>query len=242
MAYDPVITTHPSTVIVPRGENTTLTVAATGTEPLTYFWQKNGAFIEGANETTLAVTNVQASDRYRCLVVASTVGATMSNEALVLVNESVTVRGGVGEYDEIADLLASGETTWALAFVRNWVLGDGIKTYWAEVDDDALVANGTDILETAGGRIVWRLATRQVVEGEPVVPAPEGATFSMSRPIVFATLADFRASTVDAVLVFLLADANDEFSQWERTAGPETDDGVNFVQNASLLWYRRIVA
>lgn len=237
---DPVITTHPTSVVVARGENTTLTVAATGAAPLYYFWQKNGAFIEGANDTTYEVVDVQDTNRYRCLVQASTVGATMSNQAEVLVLDTVALREGVGEYDEIADLVASGTTTWEFAYVKGWEQGDGVKTYWVAVDDDSLTANGTDILETAGGRIVVRVLTRAVADGEPTVPLPGGTSWVSSRPEVFANLTNFRNSTVQAALVILKADANGDLSFFEYTTSSGTDDGVNHVVNASGDHYQRL--
>src|SRR5439155_16624316 len=58
-AVAPAITTQPASQTVTAGQTGTFTVAATGTAPLSYQWQKNGASLAGATAasyTTPATT------------------------------------------------------------------------------------------------------------------------------------------------------------------------------------------
>ncbi len=51
-AVAPTITTQPASKTVTAGQTATFTVAATGTAPLSYQWQKNGSAISGAIAST----------------------------------------------------------------------------------------------------------------------------------------------------------------------------------------------
>src|ERR1700758_5830485 len=48
----PSITTQPANQTVMAGQTATFTIVATGTAPLTYQWQKNGANIAGATSSS----------------------------------------------------------------------------------------------------------------------------------------------------------------------------------------------
>ena len=102
----PSIMQHPSDVAVEEGGTASFTVAAGGTEPLSYRWQVNNgtgwADIQGANQSTYTVTAVQKDWngwQYRC-VVSNDVGSAESNAAKLTVNAvkaSVTVNNGTGD-------------------------------------------------------------------------------------------------------------------------------------------------
>ncbi len=87
-AAPPVITAHPANQTVTEGQTATLTVAAAGTVPLSYQWQKNGIDIPGATGTIYTTPTVAMSDSgtlYRC-VVSNTVGSVTGNAAVLTVN------------------------------------------------------------------------------------------------------------------------------------------------------------
>ncbi|MFL6333458.1 MAG: immunoglobulin domain-containing protein [Pyrinomonadaceae bacterium] len=67
----PTITTQPAAQTAPLGSNVSFTVAASGTSPFNYQWQKNGADINGANSDTLSLSNVQDADAAVYTVVVS---------------------------------------------------------------------------------------------------------------------------------------------------------------------------
>ncbi|MET0623280.1 MAG: immunoglobulin domain-containing protein [Pyrinomonadaceae bacterium] len=80
----PSITTQPVSQTVSAGANVSFTVAAEGTAPLIYQWQKNGSPINGATGATLNLTNVQGTDSgsYRA-VVSNAAGSAASTTAVL---------------------------------------------------------------------------------------------------------------------------------------------------------------
>jgi len=83
----PSITTQPANQTVLVNDTASFSVAATGTAPLSYQWQKNGVAISGATSSTY--TSVAAlsdnTSQYRAIVTNSA-GSTMSNAATLTVN------------------------------------------------------------------------------------------------------------------------------------------------------------
>src|SRR4030095_8478596 len=53
----PVITNQPQSITVSKGNPATFSVTATGTQPLTYQWRKNGANINGATNSTYTIAS-----------------------------------------------------------------------------------------------------------------------------------------------------------------------------------------
>jgi PKD repeat protein len=88
----PVITNEPADVTVTEGMTPTFSVEAGGTEPLSYQWQKNGADIAGATQTSYTAPNVTLADdlsTYRC-VVTNAAGSANSRSAVLAVQATGT--------------------------------------------------------------------------------------------------------------------------------------------------------
>jgi len=88
----PVITTQPASQSVAAGHTATFAVAATGTSPLTYQWQRNGTDIAGANAasyTTPATTSGDNGAQFRVRV-ANPAGSATSNAATLTVEAAGT--------------------------------------------------------------------------------------------------------------------------------------------------------
>jgi hypothetical protein len=112
-AVAPTIATQPVNQTVTAGQTATFSVAASGTAPLSYQWQKNGANIAGAtgaSYTTPATTLTDNNSTFR-VTVTNSAGSAVSNTALLTVNPgsggpapstTVTLQDGSGGY--------SGET------------------------------------------------------------------------------------------------------------------------------------
>src|SRR5882762_8521054 len=84
----PTITTQPASLAVTAGQTATFNAAATGTAPLSYQWQKNGANIAGAivaSYTTPATTTADSGATFRVMV-SDSVGSVPSNAAPLTVN------------------------------------------------------------------------------------------------------------------------------------------------------------
>jgi hypothetical protein len=84
----PYINTQPANQTVTAGQTATFNVTASGTSPLSYQWQKNGADITGATSasyTTLATTTADSGEQFR-VVISNSAGNATSNTATLTVN------------------------------------------------------------------------------------------------------------------------------------------------------------
>jgi hypothetical protein len=88
----PTITTQPANQMVTVGQTATFSVTATGTAPLTYQWQKNGANISGATAASYTTPATVAGDSGANfdVVVSNMVGSQTSTVATLTVN-AITV-------------------------------------------------------------------------------------------------------------------------------------------------------
>jgi hypothetical protein len=80
--------THPASQAIALGQTATFSAAASGTDPLTYQWQKNGTAISGAaasSYTTPPATISDSGAKFRVLV-SNSAGSATSNEAVLTVN------------------------------------------------------------------------------------------------------------------------------------------------------------
>ena len=92
-AVPPTITLHPVNLNVAPGQDATFTVAATGTAPLAYQWQRDGVDIAGANAATYTLRAAALSDTETSFraVVSNVAGSATSNPATLDVTGSVPV-------------------------------------------------------------------------------------------------------------------------------------------------------
>jgi hypothetical protein len=84
----PYINTQPANQTVTAGQTATFNVTASGTSPLSYQWQKNGADITGATSasyTTPATTTADSGEQFR-VVISNSAGNATSNTATLTVN------------------------------------------------------------------------------------------------------------------------------------------------------------
>ena len=87
VALPPVITSLPVSQTVNVGDSVTFTVAAIGSAPVSYAWQKNGLPIDGATSSTLSLSNVQTADAGSySVVVSNPAGSVSSDPATLTVN------------------------------------------------------------------------------------------------------------------------------------------------------------
>ena len=92
-AVPPTITQQPANVSVTAGQAASFTVAATGTAPLAYRWQRNGVDIAGATATTYAIAATVLGDSgatFRA-VATNVAGSATSNAATLTVTVSAPV-------------------------------------------------------------------------------------------------------------------------------------------------------
>ena len=115
-AVPPAITTHPADQLVTVGQTATFTVVATGTAPLSYQWQKNGATIPGApnsaSYTTPATTVADNGSTFRVIVSNGVNPPATSNPATLTVNpapssSSILAPGGSPSIDDAGDTIVA---------------------------------------------------------------------------------------------------------------------------------------
>ena len=86
----PSISAQPVAKAVKPGQTATFSVAATGTAPLSYQWQRNGAAISGANASTYTTPPAKVSDNGAKfhVVVANPVGTAVSDPTTLTVSST----------------------------------------------------------------------------------------------------------------------------------------------------------
>ncbi|MBM3852219.1 MAG: hypothetical protein FJ399_03595, partial [Verrucomicrobia bacterium] len=86
----PSITTQPVSQTVSAGQTATFTIVASGSEPITYQWRKNGSNLAGATAATFTIANAQQADAANApgydVVVTNSVGSATSTAASLTVN------------------------------------------------------------------------------------------------------------------------------------------------------------
>src|SRR5712664_84530 len=84
----PSITAQPASQTLTAGQMATFSVTATGTSPLLYQWQKNGAPIGGATSASYTTPTTTSSDNSAQFIVAvsNSAGSVNSNAAILTVN------------------------------------------------------------------------------------------------------------------------------------------------------------
>jgi glucose/arabinose dehydrogenase len=93
----PSITTHPASQTVPAGGSVTFSVSASGTTPLSYQWQRNGANLSGATASSYTIAAVSAADSgatFRA-VVSNAFGSATSNAATLTVTSNTPPTGTI---------------------------------------------------------------------------------------------------------------------------------------------------
>lgn len=96
----PTITQQPVDATVTAGQPASFAVAATGTDPLAYQWQRNGIDVAGANAasyTTAATVIGDSGATFRALV-SNIAGNAASNSASLIVNAASVPPGGIGYF------------------------------------------------------------------------------------------------------------------------------------------------
>lgn len=87
----PVITSQPSDVSVVAPASATFSVAATGTEPLSYQWFRNGVALAGANSASFTTPSTSLSDTgtIYSVAVSNVAGVAVSDGALLAVTSEI---------------------------------------------------------------------------------------------------------------------------------------------------------
>jgi hypothetical protein len=110
------IMTQPANQTVTLGQTATFTVTASGTAPLMYQWQKNGANVSGATSSSYTTPATAATDSGAKfdVVVSNSAGSATSNSAILTVNAATGPTSASSNVDVITyhyDNLRTGQNT-----------------------------------------------------------------------------------------------------------------------------------
>src|SRR5580658_2522119 len=162
-AVEPTITTQPANQTVNVGQTATFSVAATGTAPLSYQWQKNSANISGATAasyTTPATATTDNGAKFD-VIVSNTMGSQTSTMATLTVNAvtTSTINVVTYHYDNLRTGQNLNETILTPANVNSATFGKlGAFTVDGLVDAQPLYLSAVAI-PTVGTKNVLYVAT-----------------------------------------------------------------------------------
>jgi len=192
----PIFVVQPANQAAPLGSNTTFSVAAVGSWPLSYQWQCDGTNIPGANQATLTLTDVAAGNlgNYR-VAVSNAYGTTWSSRAaLAQVRSFVVDLGGGSVPPGLGDVIAvASGRDFNLALLANgtvaaWGNGDhGQTNVPPGLDNVVAISAGYDhslALLSNGTVAAWGYDDYGQIEVPPglgnVVAVSAGTEFSLA--------------------------------------------------------------
>ena len=95
-ASAPVITRHPAAMSVTAGQSAQFSVEASGSQPFTFQWRRNGVAIAGATAATLSLPTARVADAANApgytVVISNSAGSATSSPATLTVVETAPVR------------------------------------------------------------------------------------------------------------------------------------------------------
>lgn len=112
----PTITAQPQSVTVNAGDNASFSVAAYGSSPLAYQWNKNGTAVAGATSTSLTLSSVAATDAGNYTVTLTNSAGTVTSSAATL---SVNTKPAFTTQPTSVVTAAGGNVTFTVAATGN---------------------------------------------------------------------------------------------------------------------------
>jgi hypothetical protein len=161
-ANAPAITTQPTNQTISAGQQAMFSVTASGTAPLSYQWQKNGADVSGATSpsyTTPVTTSADNGEQFR-VVVSNTFGSVTSSMVTLTVNTgAATLRDVITyHYDNMRTGQNLNETTLTTSNVSSAKFGKlGEFLVDGKVDAQPLLL--TNVAISGGNKNVLYVAT-----------------------------------------------------------------------------------
>ncbi|HWR26517.1 MAG TPA: PGF-pre-PGF domain-containing protein, partial [candidate division Zixibacteria bacterium] len=202
----PIITTQPLSQTVNEGQPATFSVAATGTAPLTFQWQKNNVNITGATGatyTTPATTPTDNGATFRA-VVSNSAGSVTSNNATLTVNPapiapSITTQPLSQTVNEgqtaTFSVVATGTAPLAYQWQKDGVAISGATGTTYTTLATTLADNGTNFsvnVSNAAGSVTSNNAIL-TVNPAPIAPIittqPSSQTVNEGQPAIFSVVA-----------------------------------------------------
>jgi IPT/TIG domain/Abnormal spindle-like microcephaly-assoc'd, ASPM-SPD-2-Hydin/Immunoglobulin I-set domain len=178
-AVAPTITTQPAGKTIVAGQTATFTVAATGTSPMTYQWNKNSTTISGATSssyTTPAETTADNNAKYTVTVTNSAGNATSNPAILTVSAAAVAPTPTVGVVSPNSGSTSGG----AAAKITGTNFAAGAKvTFGGAAATNVVVVNSTTITATTPAGSAGAVTVTVTVSGQSGSLA-SGFTYAVS--------------------------------------------------------------
>jgi type II secretory pathway component GspD/PulD (secretin) len=171
VVFPPSITTQPASQTVANGNNTTFSVTAEGTPPLSYQWYFNGSVISGATAANYSIISVTASNEgnYAVVITNSYGSVTSSNATVGTITANPPMAPAVAA-NESPSATTSNETAGATA--TNPPAAPSIS---ANESPSAATSNATAAASAANPPVAAAAGTNEsssATTGNPQAPAP----------------------------------------------------------------------
>jgi len=200
---DPAITMNPSSQTVTQGQPVTFNVAATGSTPLSYQWQRNMVDIAGATSQSYTISSTVFVDngaKFRC-VVTNAFGTANSNEATLTVTAPPGIPPGITTHPSnqtvtqgqpvTFNVAASGDTPLSYQWQRDLVNISGANSPSFTISATALADNSAKfrcVVSNSFGTATSNEATLTVQPSPPIIQIEENT----DSAIAFDSVTMFR--------------------------------------------------
>ena len=198
----PSVTSQPQSASVPAGRSATFTVSASGTAPLTYQWQRDGAAIPSATSASYTLGNAQLRDSGAAFVaVVSNAAGQASSAKATLTVTPVAPTISTQPVDQAVpaaqsatfSVVAAGTPTPTYQWQRNGtnIPGATVAAYTLDnvqlTDSGALIAV---VVSNSAGSATSSTATLTVNPVAPVIAVQPGSqTTPAGHPAIFSVTA-----------------------------------------------------
>jgi len=112
VSVPPGITTQPASQAVVLGQNASVSVVANGTTPFSYQWNLNGAAVSAATNSTLSLTNVQATQAGSYTVVVTNVAGSITSQVAIL---TVNIPAGIATQPQSQTVVQGQNASFSVA-------------------------------------------------------------------------------------------------------------------------------
>ena len=196
----PSITAQPASQTIAAGQTATFSVTATGTAPLSYQWQKNGAAIAGATSSSYTTPAETASDNGAqfSVVVSNSAGTATSNAAILTVNAPPAVTAqpvnqtvAVGQTATFS-VTATGTAPLSYQWRKNGVNISGATVAAYTTPATASTDNSSQfsvVISNAAGSVTSSTATLTINVPPSITTQPSSVTITAGQTATFSVTA-----------------------------------------------------
>ena len=196
----PSITTQPVSQTVIVSQTASFSVAATGTAPLTYQWNKNGTAISGATSSTYTTPATTSSDNGAqfTVIISNSVGTVTSNAATLTVNtppsisaQPISQTATAGQTASFS-VTASGTSPLSYQWNKNGTAIGGATSSSYTTPVTTTADNGAQFTVTvsnSAGSVTSSAATLTVNVAPSITTQPASQTVTVGQTATFSVTA-----------------------------------------------------